>query len=379
VVFKNNLARGVWGVGAPPPPPPPRCSACQRSAAPQQLTRLTHLQFGDNKMHAEILTKVYKELMILGVIAFMLIMGKEVGAVKWTPETLRTFEFCDLLVSICVLVYVGNCAFSSMAMHLTQRAWDRMALSPTSDVMESVKNHLDSLEGSVWNRIKQRVPMLATNWRAEADFKLLQMLFKIKYHLPDSFDYVQYINMRLQDVVILMCNISTWHWMMIMIINLVWWLLMRFVTPALGFEPLVDENICLVDCDDVVKTGRRRLGGSAGPSTCSAKLEDDMCEMTAVELAQAVTKLQTNATDNNYWAQCQACALSNERDDISREETLFWYRSARCNIVIISSPHRQQPSQCAAYSLLVVAGAWCIRALAGSLRSCSCSFSPSST
>ena len=81
-------------------------------------------KFEENKSHKEMLTKVYKELMILGVIAFGLIMGKEVGIIDWSAETLHCFEFCDLLVSICVLVYVANCAISSHGMKSTQREWD---------------------------------------------------------------------------------------------------------------------------------------------------------------------------------------------------------------------------------------------------------------
>eukprot|EP01044_Picomonas_judraskeda_P019403 COSAG03_NODE_4086_length_1690_cov_1.191075_2_plen_218_part_01 len=53
-----------------------------------------------NKAHSEILQKVYKELMILGFIAFGLIMGKEVGAVTWNAETLHCFEFCDLRLCV---------------------------------------------------------------------------------------------------------------------------------------------------------------------------------------------------------------------------------------------------------------------------------------
>ena len=100
----------------------------------ESFTSWLERRFEENKAHSEILSKVYKELMILGFIAFALIMGKEIGVVTWNNETLHCFEFCDLLVSICVLVYVANCAVFSISMHTAQRNWDRIALTPTVEV-----------------------------------------------------------------------------------------------------------------------------------------------------------------------------------------------------------------------------------------------------
>ena len=39
----------------------------------------------------------------------------------------------DLLVSITVLLYVGNTTVSCMSMHMTRREWDRIAMKPLGD------------------------------------------------------------------------------------------------------------------------------------------------------------------------------------------------------------------------------------------------------
>ena len=173
-------------------------------------TYVSPAQLADNKAHSEMLSKVYKELMILGFIAFALIMGKEVGAVDWGPETLHCFEFCDLLVSICVLFYVANTAISSLAMHVTQREWDRMAMKPVAAVMDDVTVYLDGLQSSGYKRLKHFLPFVASEWRDEADFKILQLLFKTKFHLHPHFDYVMYVKSVLEDNVVAMANVSTW-------------------------------------------------------------------------------------------------------------------------------------------------------------------------
>jgi hypothetical protein len=155
----------------------------------EAFTNYLERRFEENKAHSEILSKVYKELMILGFIAFALIMGKEVGLIAWSNETLHCFEFCDLLVSICVLVYVGNCAISSFTMHTAQREWDRIALTMTAEVIEDVESHLEKVRQSSFEQLKAKLPFSA-DWRSDADFKVLQLLFQTKFHLPLTFDYV---------------------------------------------------------------------------------------------------------------------------------------------------------------------------------------------
>ena len=55
-----------------------------------------------------------------------MILGKELQLIDWNPKTMLCFEFCDLLVSISVFVYVANTAISSFTMHVIRREWDRI-------------------------------------------------------------------------------------------------------------------------------------------------------------------------------------------------------------------------------------------------------------
>ena len=276
-----------------------------------------------NKAHSEILQKVYKELMILGFIAFGLIMGKEVGAVTWNAETLHCFEFCDLLVSICVLVYVANCAISSFTLHTVQRDWDRVALMPTTKVIKDAKSYLKKLEASPWMKFKACLPFSGTAWRKDADFKIMQLLFQLKFHMPPQFDYVMYLKLVLEGVVCSMANVTTWHWMIVMLINFVWWLGMVYVYPFLGFpEPPESDKICMALCDS--PESRRRLAATAAPEVCRAQLFEDTCAWDGAGLDDAWQKLRSNDSDTSYWSQCAPCleALRAGPPDITEKETL---------------------------------------------------------
>lgn len=138
-----------------------------------------------------------------------MILGKELQWIDWNPKTMLCFEFCDLLVSISVFVYVANTAISSATMHVARRQWDRMSMTPTSVIIADVNFYLESLQTSRWKRFKHAMPLVATSWRTEADFKILMLLFKTKFHLQVHFDYVMYVKQVLGDVVVSTANLST--------------------------------------------------------------------------------------------------------------------------------------------------------------------------
>jgi hypothetical protein len=289
------------------------------------FTNYLERRFEDNKAHSEILNKVYKELMILGVIAFGLIMGKEVGWVDWNPETLHCFEFCDLLVSICVLVYVANCAISSFTLHTVERDWDRVSLMPTTRVLKDTEKYLSDLEGSMWLKFKGALPFFGRAWRKDSDFKVMQLLFQMKFHMPPQFDYVMYLKLVLQDVVTGMANITTWHWLIIMLINFVWWVGMVYVLPVFSFSEAPESPaICMAFCDT---ESRRRLAAAAAPKVCRAQLFEDTCSWDDTDLTaldDALQKLRSNVSDTSYWSQCNECleSLRAGPDDIDAAETL---------------------------------------------------------
>ena len=110
-----------------------------------------------------------------------------------------------------------------MAMAWIEQKWDRLSMSPTSAVMRAVDDYKKKVDSSKWAAFVHWFPLTRSQWRHEADFKILQLLFKSKFALPAHFDYVQYIQLVLQGVVVSMANITTLHWVLIMFINLVWW------------------------------------------------------------------------------------------------------------------------------------------------------------
>jgi hypothetical protein len=63
----------------------------------EYITTALQRKVEGNRAHSMLLTNVYKELMILGFIAFAVILAKEFG-LQMSDEKMHCFEFCDLLV-----------------------------------------------------------------------------------------------------------------------------------------------------------------------------------------------------------------------------------------------------------------------------------------
>ena len=93
-----------------------------------------------------------------------------------------------------------------------------------------------------------------------------------KFHMPITFDYVMCIKLVLEDVVVTMANISTWHWVIVMLINFVWWVGMTQLLPLLGMDPTPEsDKICLASCGE--DAPRRQLGGAAAePESSQAEV-----------------------------------------------------------------------------------------------------------
>jgi len=291
----------------------------------------------DNKMHSEMLTKVAKELMILGFIAFSVILLKEFNVLHWNAETLHVFEFCDLLVSICVLIYVGNCAISSLTMAGIEREWDRISMTQTSEIMKKIDAYLASLDVSCWKRFRHRIPLLKPLWRSDADFKILQMLFGTKFFMPLQFDYVQYMKLVLTETVVTTANIGMWHWALIMMMNGLWWLTIKFGLPVFDMVGTPDDHICLFEADmcgvtDVTAAHRRlRAAAAATPEVCRAEQLGASCRVTLLGgtcpsntsgLEQALAQMHSNATAAD-WGQCGPTGPA-AHEDITASATRTW-------------------------------------------------------
>jgi hypothetical protein len=270
------------------------------------------LQCKDNIANREMLTKVYKELMILGFIAGCVIMAKEWGYTM-APKQMHCFEFCDLLVTICVLLYVATNVIASFSMHVTRREWDRISMMSVQDVVAKLEDYLQLRQTSGLEKFKSRLPLLGDWAREEADFKIIELLFKSKFHLGRDFDYIMYVKNVLETNVVDLANISTYHWISIGIISL-------SIYFGAGMLDDTESTWCVwcggEEASATPSSHRRHL--AAGPETLEPCHAAIACNMTNTEVAAALSSVLANGSGGylaEYRSECGVC-------EAARAETL---------------------------------------------------------
>lgn len=274
-----------------------------------------------------------------GFIAFTVELSGEFG-LYISPENMHCFHFADVLLSCCVLLYIFECAWSSFSMHLIRREWDRISMKSvervlvkldecveevtTSSLAVSTPTHKPSLTTIQSNRdhtlrgclrlqrIKMKLPWTALyHMRDEADFKIIQLIFKTQFHLKHNFDYVMYAKAVLEDTVVDLANISVYHWLGIVLFCM---------STNIGQSLAADSNAVqwsmqqLVkddpdDLDDGAAGGSRRQLGGGGKVTdpwhgCGGATL--ACGLNNQNLTARIEELQTNLTSNYTWS-CNSC------------------------------------------------------------------------
>ena len=199
------------------------------------------------------LHKVYKELMILGFIQFAFILLKDFGYIYPTVKRVHCFDFSLLLVTFTVFLYIFNTMVGSFGMHVSKREWDRVAMKSCFDIVGDLEKNLPPDKPTCGQRFKHATESLiketlgvGKHWRKDADFKVVELLFKTKFYLSRSFDYNQYLALVLEDVVISMSNITPFHWIIVSLSAFLYCIYMPAIHRSLSdciYTPAIDRSL----------------------------------------------------------------------------------------------------------------------------------------
>jgi hypothetical protein len=87
--------------------------------------------------YVQIVSKVYRELMILGFISLSLLLSIEFDLIHYfhiDHVWLLSFEFAHLLIFAVAMIYVVNALVASHRLNITKRNWQRIANTETDDI-----------------------------------------------------------------------------------------------------------------------------------------------------------------------------------------------------------------------------------------------------
>ena len=223
--------------------------------------------------------KAYKEMMLLGVLMFIFIMLKDFRAFAPTQSFTHCFDFSLLMVTFTIFLYVGNTAVSSFSMHVCKRSWDRMAMMTVHDIVKRLKQNLPPDDPTCAQRLSlwledfvKNTMGIGKHWRLEADFKVVEMLFKTKFYLDRTFNYNRYLELVLEDTVVNLSNLSPYHWLAVIVLCVTAEQTIDAGEVALEQELMQNEEDELLATD----SGRRRLGAASGEGENGCKFTSEV-------------------------------------------------------------------------------------------------------
>jgi hypothetical protein len=209
----------------------------------------------ESPVYLDVVHKVYKELMILGVLSFVLALSVEFG-VHIPTLWLHSFEWAHMIIFAVAGLYLSNTILAIVGMEATFAEWVRAQ-------NKSVKSTVDDLAAAAGKR----------NWRADADFKIVRLIFLHEYSLPKVFDYMSYVKRKLHANVRHTVHITVGTWLCVAII------VSLLIAGVFGFRATADDREPLGNATD--DSHRRQLGGDAGGEPVCSTMYECESQLTA--------------------------------------------------------------------------------------------------
>jgi hypothetical protein len=236
--------------------------------------------------YQQLLSKAYRELMILGLIGLGLKLAKEAPSVDSGSAAMTAFQVADLTIFILALALIVQavCIFLVLRKHNVRA--DRTELLRTEDLADAVAS-------PAFNETQDT--------RELVRLRLLRHLFLRRFELPQLFPFAKYLRQAQNNQITHMTDVSAPMWALLLIVA---WALEE-ITRALAYgEPaltrrrvlvfvLIGFSWALLALHVVVLTYFRsclhRLLEAAGMSTTPATLESHLRTI-AFEEARAWTQ-----------------------------------------------------------------------------------------
>ena len=274
----------------------------------------------------QMLSKIYRELMILGFISLMLVLSLEFSA-PWVQDHrhLIHFEFAHLLIFFWAVVYTLSALVATYRLKKTRASWTRVTNTDTVDLCFGVEQNLMSKSDTISEGIgefgqrlgpaglvhdavakpvrlikdlvglKLRPDRLAlalaagqgSKWTGswlsllpfadptfeDVEWKIMQRLFLRNFKLPHEFDYSKYLMHKLNDSLAAALDVKPKTWGVVIAITL----LVELVSLLWG--DWSDKR-----CPDITAGGHRRLGGGAAGGAGGVELTPEVAQQEIIAM-----------------------------------------------------------------------------------------------
>ncbi|KAL3672255.1 hypothetical protein V7S43_002915 [Phytophthora oleae] len=155
------------------------------------------------------LKKVYRELMILGLLSFIIKLLTEVGGIDGYSGLMLAFQVSDLIIFILAITLVLQAMNVLLLLNGYKRRADRAELITTQDLIEAANAPPSSCCGG-----KQPSDELLK--KEVVQHRLLRHLFLVRFGLPQLFPFSKYIRRAQANNIVHMIEVEPSMWLLLL-------------------------------------------------------------------------------------------------------------------------------------------------------------------
>lgn len=213
---------------------------------------------GGSKLYTQIIQMIYKELMMMGLVTFSVVLYEAVPnrtASTTEHEWIVGIDFSHIFLFFVALFFVLHAFYLMFMAMMSASRYRKIFAEKTVELihkLETVK--MDHFRTNLFNL--KFLPL--SNARISAEFNLIHSVFTNTYSLPDDFDFPNYLSGCFDSFALRTINRSILTWCVLLFVILV-----NFGRISLGLS-------CHVSTTDDGTSHRRNLG-----STTTESHEDD--------------------------------------------------------------------------------------------------------
>ena len=136
----------------------------------------------------QMIQKIYKELMIMGIVSFSVLMvGASISADNW----IEAVDFAHILIFFTALFFVVHAFFLILLTASLSNTYQRIHNMKITDILSKIAQNKSWWGKILYNRFAVYIP--GSRLRSYVEFKILYALFRDTYHLPLSFNFSGYL------------------------------------------------------------------------------------------------------------------------------------------------------------------------------------------
>ncbi|KAG4050932.1 hypothetical protein PC123_g13819 [Phytophthora cactorum] len=170
------------------------------------LHYLEHHLLAHNDKYQHILKKVYRELMILGLLSFIIKMLTEVGGIDGYSGTMLAFQVADLIIFILAITLVLQAINVLLLLRGYNKRSDRAELITTQDLVDPLNSSEAGGKQSKGNLFKKDV----------VKHRLLRNLFLRRFGLPQLFTFSKYLRRAQATNIVHMIEVEPSMWLLLL-------------------------------------------------------------------------------------------------------------------------------------------------------------------